>query len=96
MGARLVGPCTVYPTFPLEITLCTRFLNIYTEFHRADGPTVWLHMGQWEGAALQPREICTARCRKYTRTGAAGYSFRLSLTKVILPVEVPPDTSLRR
>ncbi len=24
-------------------------LNVYTEFHRADGRTVWLHMDQWEG-----------------------------------------------
>src|SRR5580704_15422607 len=24
-------------------------LNVYTEFHRADGHTVWAHMDQWEG-----------------------------------------------
>lgn len=27
-------------------------LNIYTEFHRADGHTVWAHMDQWEGQDL--------------------------------------------
>ena len=25
------------------------FVNVYTEFKRADGHTVWLHMDQWEG-----------------------------------------------
>ncbi|TNY26985.1 hypothetical protein BV497_05875 [Fulvimonas soli] len=25
------------------------FVNVYTEFRRADGHTVWLHMDQWEG-----------------------------------------------
>src|SRR5580704_3596978 len=24
-------------------------LNVYTEFHRADGHTIWAHMDQWEG-----------------------------------------------
>ena len=25
------------------------FINIYTEFKRADGHTIWLHQDQWEG-----------------------------------------------
>ena len=24
-------------------------INVYTEFHRADGHTIWAHMDQWEG-----------------------------------------------
>ena len=24
-------------------------VNVYTEFHRADGHTIWAHMDQWEG-----------------------------------------------
>src|SRR5512133_3382476 len=24
-------------------------VNIYTEFHRSDGHTIWAHMDQWEG-----------------------------------------------
>src|SRR5581483_6861923 len=24
-------------------------LNVYTEFHRSDGHTIWAHMDQWEG-----------------------------------------------
>jgi len=27
-------------------------LNVYTEFHRADGHTMWAHMDQWEGQDL--------------------------------------------
>jgi len=24
-------------------------VNIYTQFHRSDGHTIWAHMDQWEG-----------------------------------------------
>ena len=68
-------------------------LNIYTEFHRSDGHVIWAHMDQWEGQRFNksPGNL-------YSEPEAlhldpkAGYDVRLSLTKVIPPVEVPPDT----
>ena len=68
-------------------------LNIYTEFHRADGHTVWLHMDQWEGQHFNrsPGNLYSAVQRVHLDP-AAGYNIMLSLTKVIPPVEVPPDT----
>ena len=68
-------------------------LNVYTEFHRADGHTVWLHMDQWEGQHFNrsPGNLYS-EVQKVHLDPAAGYNIKLSLTKTIPPVEVPPDT----
>ena len=68
-------------------------VNIYTEFHRADGHTVWLHMDQWEGQHFNrsPGNLYS-EVQKVHLDPAAGYDIKLSLTKVIPPVEVPADT----
>jgi hypothetical protein len=69
-------------------------LNIYTEFHRADGHTIWLHMDQWEGQHfnISPGNLYS-EVQKVHLDPAAGYDIKLSLTKVIPPVEVPADTA---
>ena len=69
-------------------------MNIYTEFHRADGHTVWLHMDQWEGQHFNrsPGNLYS-EVQKVHLDPAAGYDIKLSLTKVISPVQVPPDTA---
>lgn len=68
-------------------------LNIYTAFHRADGHTVWLHMDQWEGQHFNrsPGNLYS-EVQKVHLDPAAGYNIKLSLTRTIPPVEVPPDT----
>jgi hypothetical protein len=45
-------------------------VNIYTEFHRADGHTVWLHMDQWEGQHLKCRKCIWIRRRGMTSSSA--------------------------
>jgi enterochelin esterase-like enzyme len=69
-------------------------VNIYTEFHRADGHTIWLHMDQWEGQHfnISPGNLYS-EAQKVHLDPAAGYDIKLSLTKVIPPVEVPADTA---
>jgi hypothetical protein len=69
-------------------------VNIYTEFHRADGHTVWLHMDQWEGQHFNrsPGNLYS-EVQKMHLDAAAGYDIKLSLTKEIPPVQVPPDTA---
>ncbi len=69
-------------------------VNIYTEFHRADGPTVWLHMDQWEGQHFNrsPGNLYS-EVQKVHLDPAAGYDIKLSLTKEIPAVEVPRDTA---
>ena len=68
-------------------------MNIYTEFHRADGHTVWLHMDQWEGQHFNrsPGNLYS-EIQKVHLDPAAGYDIKLSLTKVIPPIEEPADT----
>ena len=69
-------------------------VNIYTEFHRADGHTVWLHMDQWEGQHFNrsPGNLYS-EVQKVHLDPAAGYEIKLSLTKEIPPVQVPADTA---
>lgn len=68
-------------------------LNVYKEFHRADGHTVWLHMDQWEGQHFNrsPGNLYS-EVQKVHLDAAAGGHIRLSLTNIIPPVSVPPDT----
>jgi len=69
-------------------------VNIYTEFHRADGHTVWLHMDQWEGQHFNrsPGNLYS-EVQKVHLDAAAGYDVKLSLTKEIPAVQVPADTA---
>jgi hypothetical protein len=69
-------------------------LNIYTEFQRADGRTVWLHMDRWEGQHFNrsPGNLYS-EVQKVHLDPVAGYDVKLSLTKVIPPIEEPKDTA---
>jgi len=68
--------------------------NLLTEFHRADGHTIWAHNDQWEGQNFtrspgnffsEPQKI---------HIGAGGPpEVVLRLEKTIPPVEVPADTA---
>ncbi|HEX9119605.1 MAG TPA: alpha/beta hydrolase-fold protein [Terriglobales bacterium] len=68
-------------------------INVYTEFHRADGHTIWAHMDQWEGQQFNksPGNLYS-EIRKVRLDPAAGYDVKLEASRVIPPVEVPPDT----
>ncbi|HTS28102.1 MAG TPA: alpha/beta hydrolase-fold protein [Bryobacteraceae bacterium] len=69
-------------------------VNVYTQFHRSDGHTIWAHMDQWEGQKFNrsPGNLYS-EIRKVHLDPAAGYDVRLELTKVIPPIETPPDTA---
>jgi hypothetical protein len=68
-------------------------LNVYTEFHRSDGHTIWAHMDQWEGqqANRSPGNLYS-QPQKLHVDPHAGIDFKLELTQVIPPVQIPPDT----
>jgi hypothetical protein len=68
-------------------------LNVYTEVHRADGHTIWVHWDQWEGQQFNtsPGNLVSAIAKVHLDP-AAGYDVSLSLTKVIPAIEPPPDT----
>ena len=69
-------------------------INIYTEFHRADGHTIWAHMDQWEGQQFNrsPGNLYSA-VQKVHLDPAAGYDVKLDLAQEIPAVKVPPDTA---
>ncbi len=68
-------------------------VNVYTEFHRSDGHTIWAHMDQWEGQQFNraPGNLYSD-VQKVHLDPAAGYAVRLEAKHVIPPVKVPPDT----
>jgi putative esterase len=68
-------------------------LNVYTEFHRADGPVIFAHMDQWEGQRpeLSPGNLYS-KVRKVHWDPARSEPIKLKLTEVIPPLQVPADT----
>ncbi|MCD6192366.1 MAG: hypothetical protein J7L26_02720 [Candidatus Aminicenantes bacterium] len=68
-------------------------LNVYTEFHRADGHTIWAHMDQWEGQQFNrsPGNLYS-EVQKVHLDPAKGYTVSLVMKKVIPPIKVPEDT----
>jgi len=68
-------------------------VNIYTEFNRADGLTVWLPQDQWEGQLwnISPGNLYS-KVEKVDIDPSKKQIFTISCDKVIPPIEVPPDT----
>lgn len=69
-------------------------LNVYTRFPRSDGHTIWAHMDQWEGQHFtrSPGNLYS-EVRRVHFDPATASSVKLELTKVIPPIQVPPDTA---
>lgn len=68
-------------------------VNLYTEFRRADGHTLWLHTDQWEGQDLtrSPGNLIS-EVKHVHLDPKSGYREKLLLSKVIPRIEMPPDT----
>lgn len=68
-------------------------LNVYTEFHRADGHVIWAHMDQWEGQRFEssPGNLYS-KVLKLHLDPSRGHRINLQLTEVFPPVQVPADT----
>ncbi len=67
--------------------------NVYTEFHRSDGRTVWAHMDQWEGQRLtrSPGNLVSV-VQQVHLDPAKGYDIKLELTEALPAAPTPPDT----
>jgi hypothetical protein len=67
-------------------------INVYSEFHRADGHTVWMHDDQWEGQRWQrsPGNLYSKPVKMHVDPG--GGVVRLVADQVIPPIKVPEDT----
>ena len=68
-------------------------LNVYTEFHRADGHTIWAHMDQWDGQdiARSPGNYFSPTQKLRVETGSPTAA-QITLNSVIPPNQPPPDT----
>ncbi|MBV8207144.1 MAG: hypothetical protein JO041_10150 [Acidobacteria bacterium] len=67
-------------------------LNVYSEFHRSDGHTVWVHMGDGRVEVFQiaPGNLYSEVTP--VQIGAGG-TVRLQIAHVIPPSPAPPDTA---
>jgi hypothetical protein len=96
-GSDLGTPLESLRDLPAGDYFVQAFVNVYTEFHRADGHVVWMHDDRWEGQrwVVSPGNLKTAVERVHLDPYARGESrtVRLSVTDVLPPIEVPPDTA---
>jgi hypothetical protein len=92
-GTALGYPPTSLTDIPAGDYYVQALINVYTECHRSDGHTLWVHLDQWEGQQFSrsPGNLYS-EVAKVHLDHAAGYEVNLSLTKVVPPVEVPKDT----
>ena len=69
------------------------FINIYSEFRRADGHVVWMHDDQWEGQrwSRSPGNLYSAP-QQVRLDASQGYRIPLWCNQAIPPVQVTPDT----
>lgn len=69
------------------------FVNVYSEFRRADGHVVWMHDDQWEGQDWNrsPGNLYSEARRVLIDPGSDEV-IRLEASHVIPPVEIPSDT----
>jgi hypothetical protein len=68
------------------------FVNVYSEFKRADGHVVWMHDDQWEGQqwTRSPGNLYS-EVQRVRIDPKSGFLVRLEAKKVIPPVQVPAD-----
>ncbi len=71
------------------------FIDIYSEFNRADGHTVWMHDDQWEGQqwSLSPGNLKSAVQKVHIDPKAgSGQVVKLVASEAIPPIVAPPDS----
>ncbi len=92
-SATLGYPVSSLEAIPAGDYYVQGLLNVYSEFHRADGHTLWLHDDQWEGQQFNkaPGNLVSA-VRKVRLDPARADTIRLELTRVLPSIELPPDT----
>ena len=68
-------------------------LNVYTQARRKDGHLIWVHMDQWEGQQWNrsPGNL-VSEVQHVRLDPTAGFSIKLSLTRKLPQVAIPPDT----
>lgn len=71
------------------------FINIYTEFKRSDGHTLWMHQDRWEGQNWRRGEgNLFSPVKKVYIDPAKGGTIDLICSKANPPVVIPEDTPM--
>jgi len=66
--------------------------SVYTRFARAEGHTIWAHMDEWEGQQFNTAPgTLVSTIRRIHVDPKRGTRARIELSRVLPPVEVPPD-----
>ena len=94
LDARALGfPVASLADVPAGDYYVQALINVYTQFHRADGHTIWAHMDQWEGQHFtrSPGNLLSAVTRVHLDP-KTGFDVKLTTDRAIPPVEVPADT----
>ncbi len=91
-GTDLGSPLEHLSDLPAGDYYVQAMLNVYSEFKRADGHTVWMHDDQWEGQHWQrgPGNLYST-VQKMHVDPASGV-IKLVTDQVVPPVVVPADT----
>ena len=92
-GTDLGSPVEHLADLPPGEYFVQAFVNVYSEFRRADGHIVWMHDDQWEGQHwnISPGNMYSD-VHRLRVDPAAGGVVTLSASNVIPPVQIPPDT----
>jgi hypothetical protein len=94
VDSRILGfPLTSLRDVPAGDYYVQALINVYTEFPRADGHTIWAHMDQWEGQhfARSPGNL-VSDVQRVRFDPAPGFRMQLSTDHVIPPLSMPEDT----
>ncbi len=69
------------------------FVNVYSEFPRADGHVLWMHDDRWEGQHwnISPGNL-HSEVRRVRLDPRANDVIELTTDRVIPPIEIAPDT----
>lgn len=73
------------------------FVNVYSEFRRADGHVVWMHDDRWEGQQWNrsPGNLYSD-ARRVSIDPSRDETIALEAVRVIPPIRIPPDTEFVR
>jgi hypothetical protein len=94
VGTKVLGfPFQDLSQIPAGDYYVQALLNVYTQYHRADGHTIWVHADQWEGQHWNssPGNL-VSEVVKVHFDPAARTNVKLALTKKLPPLDPPVDT----
>jgi hypothetical protein len=86
-------PVRSFKDFPAGDYYVQALLNVYTQFHRSDGYTIWAHLDQWEGQKfnISPGNFYS-EVKKIHWDPKIGVQLKIVLKKIIPPIKLPEDT----